>query len=204
VKAKLTVLMAILAIGLLADWVFLAGRSTPLLHRSAAPYLQIRAELEAAERISLEFAKADLAGRRAIVEHLEKEATLSYGDPSRLARSVLSALPHLTAEEAREHMARANYLAAARSWEAHLLADPGSAWGWYGLARARAGSGDRAGALDALGRAVGNGFREADRMEREPFFRLLGRDARFEAALAAARARPPAISARMRIEPAAE
>jgi predicted esterase len=63
-------------------------------------------------------------------------------------------------------------------------ARPGRAWLWYDLACARARSGDRGGALDALEEAVARGFTDRDHMAADDDLETLRGEARFRALLA--------------------
>ena len=56
---------------------------------------------------------------------------------------------------------------------------------WYALAESRAGNHDKRGALEALERAIANGFAERDRIERDPLFDGLRKEPKYATALSA-------------------
>jgi predicted esterase len=95
---------------------------------------------------------------------------------------------------ARDLRKRGEYARAAIALAIAAEARPDRAWLWYDLACARARSGDRGGALDALEEAVARGYADRDHMAADEDLETLRGERRFQALLAGKV--PPAPSSR--------
>ena len=65
-----------------------------------------------------------------------------------------------------------------------MLAHFRNAEAWYALAESRAGTHDKRRALEALERAIANGFNSPDRIEHDPLFDGLRKEPKYAAAIA--------------------
>jgi dienelactone hydrolase len=134
--------------------------------------------------------QSDGNGQRAILEKMHRDAQLPEdGLDRRVARRVLLGTFVGAIEHGGELLAQKKYVEAVQAWELALLAKPDdspfSGETYYGLAAAQAGVRNTRRAVDALERAITNGFRDRDRIEHEPAFDRLRNDPKFAAAISA-------------------
>ncbi len=128
--------------------------------------------------------QGDRTAREAILATLRRdERSPQDGPKRRAARRVLAGTFIGAMEQGRAELARKNYSAAVQVWDLAVLLRPASAEACYGLAAAAAGNHESRRALEALQRAVAAGFRDQERIEREPVFDSLRKDPRFAAAV---------------------
>jgi predicted esterase len=129
---------------------------SPQQKKMALRYLQLQAEL----------ARDDDDARRSTIHQLQRDSERPEDSPDRrVARRVLHAAFVDAMEQGRALLDAKRYREATQSWELAVLAQPKNAEAWYALARSRAGTHDKRGALDALDHAVANGFDDRDRIE---------------------------------------
>ncbi len=136
------------------------------------------------DRLSREAVTAEDGARLTLIRQLQKDAASPDDSGARrVARRVIGGLNVGALEQGRELMSNHNYSAAARIYETSVLLRPENANAWYTLATAQAGAGNSRRALEALEQAAQHGFHDAGRVEQEPLFAKLRRDARFQALL---------------------
>jgi len=122
------------------------------------------------------------SGRQALAARLRKEAhEASDGPNRRVARRALGGAYISSDARGQQLMEDKRYDQAAAMYETATLARPDAPQGWYVLGVARAATGRRAKALEALEQAVANGFRDWQRMEAEPLLAPLRSDSRYQA-----------------------
>ena len=109
----------------------------------------------------------------------------------RMVRRVIASFSSMTRETVRGLWEERDYPKAAGMLEMADALRPGQTRTLYDLARARALLGENEPALVALEKAVGAGFDDADRVEKEPDFAKLRRAPRFKALLVKMREEPP-------------
>jgi poly(3-hydroxybutyrate) depolymerase len=136
------------------------------------------------EHLMQEIASAGDPEKPALIQRLQKDAAKSEdsGD-RRVARRAIGSVTIESMERGRALMQEREYGAAARLYETAVLIRPENAGSWYSLAVAHAAAGNTKRALEALERAAEHGFRDAQRMEREPLLAKLRREARYRAVL---------------------
>jgi tetratricopeptide (TPR) repeat protein len=146
----------------------------------AAPAQESKEENKQADRfvrLSGQLAAAEGLDKRSQLEQLHKDAGKPSDTPDRrLARQVLGNAFVTSMEEGRRLMDAKRYADAAGNWEVAVLVRPENANAWYSLAIAQAGAGNRKRALEALERAVANGFKDRGRMEQEHLLAPIRRD----------------------------
>lgn len=163
---------------------FLSGRLQPSPPPAESPQ-QKKAALGYA-RLQQELAHEDDASRRATISQLRRDAERSEDTVDRrIARRVLLGFFVGAMEQGSALLDAKQYWKATQTWELAVLAGPKNAEAWYALAESRAGAHDKRGALDALERAVANGFDSRDRIERDPLFDGLRKEPKYAAALSA-------------------
>ncbi len=140
---------------------------SPQQKKVAQRYLQLQAEL----------ARDDDEARRSTIHQLQRDSERPEDSPDRrVARRVLLGFFIGAMEQGRSLLAAKQYRDATQAWEMAVLARPNNAEAWYSLAESRAAAHDKRGALDALDRAVANGFDDRDRIEHDPLFDSLRKD----------------------------
>lgn len=145
---------------------------SPQQKKAALRYSQLQAEL----------ARDDDIARRSTVHQLQRDSERPEDSPDRrVARRVLLGFFIGALEQGRALLDAKQYREAAQAWELAVLAHPKNAEAWYSLAESRAGTHDKRGALDALARAVANGFDDRDRIEHDPLFDALRKDPKYAA-----------------------
>ncbi len=121
-----------------------------------------------------------------LIRQLQAEAE-GRGAEALAARRVLGfAAAHAGYYLPRDLLARGDYHRAAVALELAVLLRPDDAVAWYNLACARARLGLEDKALDALERAIGSGYRDADHAAADPDLESLRGSERFTALLARA------------------
>jgi len=142
-----------------------------------------RSERELAARYSRAVQElADAGNQRKLIGKWRAEgAEKADSDGRRLARQVLGGTAVRASEQGRELLDKKDYSAAARQWELAVLIEPDDAWVYYSLALAQAGAGNRKRAIEALEQAVAAGFRDGERLDRQPLFAPLRGDPRYTA-----------------------
>ncbi len=128
--------------------------------------------------------------RQIAAELHEKSADGQDAEEARMARRVLAGFAMNSREATRGLFDAGNYADAAALLEMLAEVSPGKSRTLYDLARARASSGDRSRALEALRQAAAVGLSDAVRVEAEPAFAKFKGDAEFNAVLATIRANP--------------
>ncbi|HTP86803.1 MAG TPA: hypothetical protein VMJ34_07645 [Bryobacteraceae bacterium] len=122
--------------------------------------------------------------KREILGDLRKAAAKpDDSDERRVARRVVMGTFVSMVEQARGLVEQKDYADAIPCWEVALMARPGEPGVWYSLAVARAATGDKHGALDALDHAADSGFRDRERVEKEPLLDKARADKRYQAFL---------------------
>ena len=169
---------------------FLSGKLPP-----EAPPPPTAEQKKAAQRFShwlAELQSSDEPQQRSIVAVLQRDAVgPSDTVDRRVARRVLLGTYVADAEHGRELLAAAKYAEAAQSWEQAVLVRPDNAEAWYQLAVSRAATHEKRRALDALDRAIAQGFDDPNRIDHEKLFDALRNDPRFLAAVSGLRTSPP-------------
>jgi len=128
--------------------------------------------------------RGDRNARQVILDGLRRDENLpADGVKRRVARRVLVGTFIAALEEGRQRLAEKNYSAAVQAWDLAVSIQPANAEAYYGLAEAAAGNHETGRALEALQRAVANGFRDQDRIEHDAVFDNLRKDPRFAAAI---------------------
>ena len=134
---------------------------SPQQKKLALRYSQLQAEL----------ARDDDQERRSTIHQLQRDSERPDDGPDRrVARRVLLGFFIGAMEQGRALLDAKQYRDAAQAWELAVLAEPKNAEAWYSLARSRAGAHDKRGAVNALERAIANGFDDRDRIEHDPLF----------------------------------
>jgi len=161
---------------------FLSGRLPPVPPpRESAEQKKVALAFWRLER---ELESGDAAARRLTIRQLQRDSERPEDTPERrAARRALGGFYVGMAEQGREFLNDKNYAKAADRWGLATEARPKSAEAWYSLAASRAGDHDKRGALEALERAVANGFHDRDRIERDPLFDGLRKEPRYAAVL---------------------
>jgi len=162
---------------------FLSGKSPPEAPPPVSPIQKKTAERYT--RLTEQIARSDDPDRRSLVQAMQRDA--ERADDSidrRAARRVLVGTFVSSVEQATELLAANKYSEAARLWQLAVLLRPQYAEGWYSLALSEAGDHEKRRALDALEHAVANGFRDRERIAREPLLDPLRKEPRYAAAIA--------------------
>jgi predicted esterase len=147
---------------------------SPQQKKVALRYLQVQEELAHDDDIS----------RRSTIHQLQRDSERPEDGPDRrVARRVLLGFFIGAMEQGRALLDAKQYREATHSWELAVLARPKNAEAWYALARSRAGTHDKRGALDALERSIANGFDDRDRLEHDPLFDALRKEPKYAAAI---------------------
>jgi predicted esterase len=163
---------------------FLSGRlqpspppaETPQQKKAALGYFQLQQEL----------ARGDDDARRSTIRQLQRDSERTEDSPDRrVARRVLLGFFVGIMEHASALLDAKQYGKATQEWELAVLARPKNAEAWYSLAESRAGTRDKRGALDALDRAIANGFDDRARIEHDPLFDGLRKEPKYTAAISA-------------------
>ncbi len=137
-------------------------------------------------RLTEEIARSDDAARRSLVQTLRRDAERPEDDINRrAARRVLVGSFVSSIEQGSELLATNKYSEAARLWQLVVVLRPEYAEGWYSLAVSQAGAHEKRLAIEALEHAVANGFRDLDRITRDPLLEPLRKEPRYAAAIAA-------------------
>ncbi|HEY1242802.1 MAG TPA: hypothetical protein VGF16_19710 [Bryobacteraceae bacterium] len=162
---------------------FLSGALPP-----APPPPVSVAEKKTAERytrLTEELLRGDEPDQRLLVKGLRRDSErIEDGTERRAARRVLVGSFVSSIEQGNELLALKKYSDAARMWQLVVLLRPEYAEGWYSLAVSEAGAHEKRRALDALEQAIANGFRDRDRLARDPQWEPLRKEARYAAAMA--------------------
>ena len=147
-----------------------------------------------------ELANGGGAGRmRKLSAELRQQAAAPEDTPARqMARRVIAGFGSSGREATRSLFESGDYGEAAELLEMLVAFRPEQARTLYDLARARAGAGDRAKALAALGQAAEAGFADAARVEAEVLFKKLIAEPAYRAALTKIRGNPPEPAGRGR------
>jgi predicted esterase len=162
---------------------FLSGGLPPEPPPPVSPVQKKTAERYA--RLTEEITGSDDAASPDLVQALRRDAQLPEdGVKRRAARRVLAGSFISSIEQGSELLAANKYPEAARLWQLAVLLRPAYADGWYSLAVSEAGAHEKRRALEALEQAVANGFRDRDRIAREPLLEPLRKEPRYAAAIA--------------------
>ncbi|MFY9724740.1 MAG: hypothetical protein WAJ87_04555 [Bryobacteraceae bacterium] len=162
---------------------FLSGRlqqepmppESPPQKKAAQGYLRLRQEL----------AREDNGARRSTISQLIRDSERPEDSPNRrVARRVLLGVFVDAAQQGSALLDAKQYMKATQEWELAVMARPKNAEAWYAVAESRAGTHDKRGALDALERAIANGFDGRDRIEHDPLFDGLRKEAKYAAGVA--------------------
>jgi predicted esterase len=136
--------------------------------------------------LQAELARDDDDARRSTIHQLQRDSERPDDSPDRrVARRVLLGFFIGAMEQGRARLDAKQYPEATQAWELAVLVRPKNAEAWYSLAESRAGTHDKRGALDALERAVANGFGDRNRIEHDPLFDGLRKEPKFAAAISA-------------------
>jgi poly(3-hydroxybutyrate) depolymerase len=163
---------------------FVSGRLKPEPLRPESPE-QKKAALSY-WHLQREMVSEDEAARQSTIRRLQRDSERPDDGPDRrAARRVLLGAFVDAAQQGSAQMDAKRYSKAVAAWEAAVLARPRDAGAWYALAESRAGNHDKRGALEALERAIANGFAERDRIERDPLFDGLRKEPKYATALSA-------------------
>ena len=129
-------------------------------------------------------ASAGDAEKPVLIRQLQKDAAKAEdsGD-RRVARRVIGSVTIESMERGRSLMQERDYSGAARVYETAVLIRPENAGSWYSLAVAHAGAGNTKRAIEALEHAAEHGFRDVGRIEQEPLFAKVRREARYQSVL---------------------
>ncbi|HZU24387.1 MAG TPA: hypothetical protein VFA04_02640 [Bryobacteraceae bacterium] len=159
---------------------FLSGRLKP-----EPPPALTSIQSKTAERYQLLTAvmqRSDDDERRQLIESLHRDQDLPEDGPKRrAARRVLAGTFIGAIEQGRARLAEQKYADAAAAWSLALMIQPNNPEANYGLAVASAGLRDKRRAIEALGRAIANGFHDGARIDAEPAFNPFRADAGFTA-----------------------
>jgi dienelactone hydrolase len=160
---------------------FFLGHVPP---QAAAPSKEQEKLAARFERLMQEVASAAEGEKPALIHRLQKDAARpeDSGD-RRVARRAIGSISIESMERGRELMGSRDYAAAARLYETGVLLRGENAGAWYSLAVAQAAAGNTRRALEALEQAAGHGFRDAARVEQEPLFGRLHKEARYQEVL---------------------
>jgi predicted esterase len=163
---------------------FLSGRLPPEPPPPVSPVQKKTAERY--DRLTGEMARRDDSARRSLIQTLRRDADRPEdGVDRRAARRVLFGSFVSSIEQGNELLAANRYSEAARLWELAVLLHPEFAEGWYNLAASEAGAHEKRRALEALEHAVASGFRDRDRIARDPQWEPLRKEPSYAAAIAA-------------------
>jgi len=163
---------------------FVSGRLKPEPPAPESP--QQKKAAQGYLRLQQELAREDNAARRSTISQLMRDSERPEDSADRrVARRVLLGAFVDAAQQGSEFLEAKQYLKATQQWELAVLARPKNGEAWYAVAESRAGTHDKRGALDALERAVANGFDDRDRIEHDPLFDGLRKEAKYAAALSA-------------------
>ena len=122
-------------------------------------------------RLQDELAHDDDIARHTTIHQLQRDSEVPVDTTDRrVARRVLLGFFVGVMEQGRALLEAKQYREATQVWETAVLARPKNAEAWYSLAQSRAGTHDRRRALDALEKAIDNGFDDRDRIEHDPLF----------------------------------
>ena len=172
------------------DWLpeTLAGEALDFLSERLKPEppppetLQQKNVARRYSELEAELARDDDPARRSTIHQLQRDSELPDDSPDRrVARRVLQGVFIGAMEQGHALLAAQQYRDAAQAWEMAVLARPKNAEAWFALAKSRAGTHDKRGALNALERAIANGFDSRDRIEHDPLFDSLRKDPRYAA-----------------------
>jgi dienelactone hydrolase len=120
--------------------------------------------------------------KHALLGEMQKDAAKpDDSDERRTARRVLMGTFVAMVEQGRALLAQKDYSEAAHFFEVALMARPNEPGPWYSLAVAKAASGNKRGALEALEQAVSNGFHDRERLAGEPLLERLRDEPRYRA-----------------------
>lgn len=160
---------------------FLLGQVPP---QAATPSKEQAKLASQFESLLQQAATAGETEKPGLIHKLQKDAAKpeDSGD-RRVARRVIGNISIESVERGRELMGNREYAAAARVYETAVLLRPENAGAWYSLAVAQSAAGNTKRALDALEQAATHGFRDLARMEQEPLFGRLHREARYQAVI---------------------
>jgi predicted Zn-dependent protease len=122
----------------------------------------------------------DFDALRTTVAAWQKQAEAAQDSADRrLTRQVLQGAAITAGENARALLAQDEYRSAIMWLELSIALRPGRAQTWCDLARAQAVEGNKRDALAALQQAFGAGFSDFARVEQEPAFKSLRKNAAF-------------------------
>ncbi|MGE5362000.1 MAG: TPR end-of-group domain-containing protein [Bacteroidales bacterium] len=142
--------------------------------------LALRIERLARGMVSSQDQSLALAELLAVVFSVKRQAAEARQSPDRMAaRRVLTSSWLQFNEATTDDFDRGDFVQAAAHLRVMAVIRPENAEVDYSLARASARLGHRKEALDALRRAVAKGFKDVDRLEREPDLALLKADPAF-------------------------
>ncbi|MBZ5592616.1 MAG: hypothetical protein LAP39_10305 [Acidobacteriia bacterium] len=137
-------------------------------------------------RLTEEVEHGDERDRHSTIGRLRRDSERSEDGPERrAARRVLTGVFIGAIEQGRALLSANRYPEAGQALELAVLARPENAEAWYALAESRAGSHEKRRALDALERAIAEGFSDRDRIVRDPLFEGLRKEPRYAAAISA-------------------
>lgn len=174
------------------DWLpeTLAGEALDFISarlQPEAPPAQSLQQKKAASRYSQlqeELARDDDDTRRSTIRELQRDAERTEDSPDRrVARRVLQGVFIGAMEQGRALLHSKQYSKAVQAWELAVMAHPKNAEAWYALAESRAATHDKSRALDALERAIANGFDDRDRVEHDPLFDGLRKEPKYAATI---------------------
>jgi hypothetical protein len=122
--------------------------------------------------------------RRKLLDDMRgKAAKPADSDQRRIGRRVVMSTFIGGVEQGRQAMDEKNYARAANYFGIALAARPETGEIWYEMAVASAGTGNKRGAMEALQRAVANGFNDRARVESEPLLQRVRKESRYRALL---------------------
>lgn len=141
----------------------------------------------------VEFSNGGFTARmkKEVAELRAKATATEDSEERRMARRVVAGFGASGREATKGMFESGDYFEAVAVMELLVELRPGQSRTLYDLARARAGSGEKRSALEALSQAAEAGFSDATRMEAEPLFAKLRSEPAYQAALAKVKANPP-------------
>ena len=137
-------------------------------------------------RLQEQLMREDDNARRSMIHQLQRDSErLEDGPDRRVARRVLLGVFIGAMEQGRALLGAKQYSDAAQAWDLAVLGQPKNAEAWYAHAESRAGTHDKRHALDALERAIANGFDSRNRIEHDALFDGLRNEPKYAASISA-------------------
>ncbi len=145
---------------------------------------QTKREIESDRQVLDELLSAEGPPLLFRLDRVRQDANGKIDSPGRRsARRVLGAYYVGSFEKGRLLVSEKRYAEGADSFLRAVQARPDANWTWFELATARAGAGNKRGAIDALAKAIEHGFRDRSRIDQEPLFNRYRNDRKFQAAV---------------------